>query len=165
MVMKMVTKLITKNDAEYGENAGFPGMDIKTDFKCVCGKVYSYSSGLSRHKKICSSISHNIISIDNLLDDTKNLLDNDSKIISVNKGFTDIKNLIYKQNKYYLLINLSKKQHESSYLKKTNLLDRIIVNNTHTKSDYDILKEVNVMRNIISECNFKNNTHIIFELI
>ena len=51
-------------------------------FRCDCGKIYKYQSGISRHKKICSKINENIVENENenVSDLLKNVINENKKL-------------------------------------------------------------------------------------
>jgi len=89
-------------DTKTSKNEQNEQNDQKYKYKCLCGKVYRYSQGLSKHKKMClPSLTHNteknkIVETNNVFDlvlevckQNKELLLNNIEAQKINKDFTD----------------------------------------------------------------------------
>jgi hypothetical protein len=88
-----------------------PKMDKKC-FKCVCGNIYKFSQGLSKHKKQCSYLTEQNINYNNKND------------------FTTLTNLVLevvKQNKELITLNTeSQKLHNESQKHNQELTNKIV---------------------------------------
>ena len=68
--------------------------------KCSCGKIYTYYSGLYRHKKTCEDINTTIDEITEIEDNEENTeLQNNNVILDILKQNQDFKGLMIEQSK------------------------------------------------------------------
>ena len=97
---------------------------------CNCGKEYKYSSGLSKHKKICDGNKKESIIISDNKDEMKDLV---FKLINENQ---DLKNTLLKEN--FELRNQLKEQSQQI----TQLIPKVGNNhntiNSHNKNKFNI---------------------------
>lgn len=163
MVMKLVNKFITKNDDTGSLNAGIPV--IQNKFECECGRIYSYKSGLSRHKKICSNNVQLLFNIknDNIGENLVNSENTEEEIV-VKPTFKQFKNFVRLQNISYLWNKLNKKRYLNLNLPTRDDLDKIIVDNT-IQLYHNLFINIDIIRNITNTWECNDNSRHIFEII
>ena len=114
----LLTDKHKKNSMEpkiYSMEPNIEQIEQNTRFKCICGKTYTYSRGLSKHKKTCSYKYSNEINYKNE---------------GEYKNLTNLVLEIVKQNHELVLLNTEAQKHNQDLTNKIVEMSKVTNNNT-----------------------------------
>ncbi len=96
----IMTRKHKNNDEMMTNGVKLPIMNNADNFKCECGKKYTYKQGLSVHKKKCDIFKKSIINEnENIIKNKNCMLDKDKLILKLIKDNEDMIKLLQEQQK------------------------------------------------------------------
>jgi hypothetical protein len=95
----LTAKHIRLHNEKISQQLPTKSQKIMSSFKCICGKVYKYSQGLSAHKKKCIILQKEVLDVVSTPVESTKLTVDSSFIMEMCKENKEIKNLLIEQMK------------------------------------------------------------------